>query len=275
MTILDIDPQRWRTHVDRAPFRIRHHLLDDPRMSAEALAQLTERLPASSVEHNLGALPTLHYATPMARAEASPAEILRTPDFLGSWMALKNVEQDPAYRTLLLDCLSGVPDIGVSGLTPHNQQGFVFVSARHSVTPAHYDSEENFLLQLRGTKEMTIGYWPDADTQRHEMELKQFGGHRYLPFLPARAETFRLEPGDGVYVPPNCPHFVEVSDDPSISFSVTFRTDRSDVFDDVVYLNARLRRLGLKPRPPGANARVDRVKSHLARIHERAARWRT
>lgn len=243
-------------------------------MSAESLARLVEQLPADSAEHNHGALPTLHHGAPMSRTEAAPAEILRSPGFLGTWMAIKNVEQDPHYRTLLLDCLSGVPDTGDAGLAAHNQQGFVFVSARHSVTPAHYDSEENFLLQLRGSKEITIGGWPDRDTRRREMESRQFGGDRYLPFLPVEPQTFRLEPGDGVYVPPNSPHFVEVGAEPSISFSVTFRTDRSDVHDNVVYLNARLRKLGLKPRPPGDGEPLDRAKSLMARIHGRAMQWR-
>ncbi|MDH6196795.1 hypothetical protein M2272_003448 [Mycobacterium frederiksbergense] len=275
MPILDIDPDQWRAHVDRAPFRIRHHLADDDRMSAEALARLTDQLPTDSVEHNYGALPTLHYGVPTAKADRAPAEILQSADFLGTWMAIKNVEQDPGYRALLLECLSGVPDIGDPQLAPHNQQGFVFVSARRSVTPAHYDSEENFLLQLRGSKEITIGSWPDRDTQQREMEAKQFGGHRYLPFLPAEPKTFRLEPGDGVYVPPNSPHFVEVSDQPSISFSVTFRTTRSDIHDNVVHLNARLRKLGLTPRPPGAGVHIDRAKSLVTRIHARAMqRWK-
>lgn len=274
MTILDIDRDRWCAHVGRAPFRIRHHLVDDDRMNAESLAQLTEQLPADSTEHNHGALPTLHHGAPTSRAESAPAEILRSPDFLGTWLAIKNVEQDPRYRALLLDCLAGVPDTGVADLAPHNQQGFVFVSAGHSVTPAHYDSEENFLLQLRGSKEITIGRWPDPDSRAREMESRQFGGHRNLPFLPVEPTTFRLEPGDGVYVPPNSPHFVQVSDEPSISFSVTFRTNRSDVHDNVVYLNARLRKLGLKPRPPGDGEPLDRAKSLVARIHGRAMQWR-
>jgi JmjC domain len=275
MSVLDIDTLNWRIHVDRAPFRIRHNLIHDDRMNAEALAALTERLPADSVEHNYGALPTLHYGAPTARAESAPAEILRAPDFLGSWMAIKNIEQDPNYRELLLNSLSDVPDIGMPDLVPHNQQGFVFVSARRSVTPSHYDSEENFLLQVRGSKEITIGSWPDQSTQQRQMEMKQSGGHRYLPFLPAAPRTFRLEPGDGVYVPPNSPHFVEVFDDPSISLSVTFRTKRSDTFDNVVMLNSKLRKLGLTPRPPEVNTRVDLVKSLATRIHDRALQWRT
>lgn len=271
MTLLDIDLDDWRAHVDRGPFRIRHQLLGDERMTAAALADLSERLPETTVEHNYGALPTLHYASPTERTEARPADILRAADFLGSWMVIKNVETDPIYRDLLLSCLADVPDLGESDMRPHNQQGFVFVSARHSVTPSHYDAEENFLLQVHGTKEITIGSWPDDETQQREMELKQFGGlHRYLPFLPAQPRTFVLEPGDGVYVPPNSPHFVEVSDSPSISFSVTFRTARSDVFDGALFTNARLRKLGLKPKPPGTGGRGERAKVLMARAYERA-----
>lgn len=272
--ILDIDAEQWRIHLDREPFRIRHHLVGNDLLGAEALARLTDQLPADAVEHNFGALPTLHYAAPTARSDASPAEILRTPGFLGTWMAIKNIEQATPYRGLLLDCLADVPDSQRDGDTPHNQQGFVFVSAHRSITPTHYDAEQNFLLQIRGSKAITIGGWPDSASQQREMELKQRGGHRYLPFLPNEPQTFHLEPGDGVYVPPNCPHYVEVFDDPSISLSVTFRTNRSDTFDNAVFLNARLRRLGLSPSPPGTNARVDQMKSLTTRALQRAMQWR-
>ena len=274
MTILDIDADAWAANLDRAPFRIRHHLRSENRMTAESLAVLTERMPESAVEHNLGKLPALHYAAPTQRADATPAQILRTPDFLGSWMAIKNIEQDPAYRDLLLTCLDDVPATDGVPFPRHNEQGFIFVSANHSVTPSHTDPEENFLLQIQGTKEITIGSWPDEESKQREMERKLHGGHRYIPTLPVNPQKFRLEPGDGVYVPPNAPHMVEVFDEPSISLSVTFRTPAVDLFDDVVYLNGHLRRLGINPRPPGENARIDQTKALAMRIRHRVMRWR-
>lgn len=272
--ILDIDADRWRIHIDHQPFRVRHHLVGNNLLDAQALARLANQLPAEAVEHNLGQLPTLHYAAPTARSAASAAEILSTPGFLGTWMAIKNIERVGVYRELLLDCLADVPDSKRPGNAPHNQQGFVFVSAHRSVTPTHYDAEQNFLLQIQGTKAITIGGWPDSASQQREMELKQQGGHRYLPFLPDQPQTFRLDPGDGVYVPPNSPHYVEVFDEPSISLSVTFRTTTSDIFDNAVFLNARLRRLGINPRPPGTNARVDQLKSLTTRALQRMMQWR-
>lgn len=273
-TMLGVTVEQWRSHIGRSPFRVRHALVENSLLSAEALAHLTERLPAEAVEHNLGTLPALHYAAPQEKSRAAPAEILRTPGFLGSWLAIKNVERVGEYRRLLLDCLAGVPDLHCADDTPHNQQGFIFASAHRSITPTHYDSEQNFLLQVRGTKAITIGGWPDSATAQREMELKQRGGHRYLPFLPTDPHTFHLEPGDGVYVPPNAPHFVEVFDEPSISFSATFRTKRTDAFDNCVVFNDALRRLGLDLRPPGSNHAVDRMKSLGVRMWRRTMQSR-
>ena len=48
----------------------------------------------------------------------------------------------------------------------------------------------------------------------------------------------------------------------------------NDLVDNVMYLNRRLRRLGLKPRLLGENEGIDRVKSVVVRAHYRATRWR-
>jgi hypothetical protein len=59
---------------------------------------------------------------------------------------------------------------------------------------------------------------------------------------------------------------VKNGDEVSVSFSVTFRSRRIAREAAVHWLNGKLRRYGLSPRPPGVSAARDRVKHIGARL---------
>ena len=75
-----------------------------------------------------------------------------------------------------------------------DREGFVFLSAPGSVTPTHVDPEHNLLLQVRGTKEMNVGRFPDAETEQRDLERFYGGGHRNIDQLPVGAQTFSARP---------------------------------------------------------------------------------
>jgi ribosomal protein L16 Arg81 hydroxylase len=145
------------------------------------------------------------------------------------------------------------------------REGFVFLSAPGSVTPSHIDPEHNFLLQIRGIKEMTVGEFPDERTRQLEIEQRASGAHRNLTYKPTDPELFRLEPGDAVYVPPHAPHWVQNGEEASVSLSITFRTPVTERVARASSLNARLRRLRLDPKAPGENETVDRAKASVSK----------
>ena len=179
------------------------------------------------------------------------------------WMVLKQVETSPAYRQLLEDTLAGTMALVAEregGV--RRQEAFIFVTASNSTTPVHFDPEHNFLLQVRGSKEITIGSHPDAEVEERSAERYYAGAHhRNIELMPANPQTFKLQPGDGVYVPIHAPHWVKSGDAVSISFSVTFYTTDSERRASVYSLNARLRRLHLSPTPPGRRPTLDRAKA--------------
>src|SRR4030095_519014 len=112
-------------------------------------------------------------------------------------------------------------------------------------------------LRIRGTKEMNVGRFPDPADQQRELDRYHDGGHRNLSAVPVDSEAFVLESGRGVYVHPFAAHWGRHRDDAPHSLSITFRTRRSEVAERAHWLNARLRRLGLHPRPAGQDERVD------------------
>ncbi|MBJ7502180.1 MAG: cupin-like domain-containing protein [Sphingopyxis sp.] len=234
---------------------LHHHLPDHPLLSLEALAKLGESLPASEVEYNPGDIPIGIRPEDVPSNGLSIGETIRTIDSNGSWAVLKNIENVPAYRTLLMDLLGElelvvVPRTGAM-LTP---QGFIFISSPGSITPYHFDPEHNILLQLRGDKVMNV--WPAGDERfahRREHERYHTGGHRNLPWedtYKEDAQQVPLGPGDAVLMPVMAPHFVANGNAPSVSLSITWRSEWSYRESEAHAANATLRRVGLDPAMP-------------------------
>lgn len=246
--------------------RLGHSLGDHPLLTIEALATLGERLPAAQVEYNPGDIPIGIRPEDIPSNGLSIGETIRTIDANRSWAVLKNIESEPKYRALLMDLLSELeavvaPRTGAM-LTP---QGFIFISSPGSITPFHFDPEHNILLQLRGTKVMHV--WPAGDERfasRVEHERYHTGGHRNLPWDDAfrdGAQQVPLAPGDAVLMPVMAPHFVANGDAPSISLSITWRSEWSYRESEAHAANAALRRLGFDPAMPPRWPRHARAKT--------------
>lgn len=112
---------------------------------------------------------------------------------------------------------------------------------------------------------MNVGRFPDRQTEQLVLEDTVTGGHRNVAWEPSDPVLFDLHPGDGVYVYPHAPHWVENGDLVLVSLSITFATSTSEDTRRVHSINARLRRLGLSPTPPGRRARLDRSKAACSR----------
>ena len=234
---------------------LHHRLPDHPLLSIEALAQLGESLPASEVEYNPGNVPIGIRPEDVPSNGLSIGETIRRIDSNGSWAVLKNIENVAAYRTLLMDLLGELEPVVIprtgAMLTP---QGCIFISSPGSITPFHFDPEHNILLQLKGRKVMNV--WPAGDERfahRREHERYHTGGHRNLPWEDAYkgdAQQVPLGPGDAVLMPVMAPHFVANGDAPSISLSITWRSEWSYRESEAHAANAALRRMGLDPAMP-------------------------
>jgi Cupin superfamily protein len=259
--LLSIDGLGFADAFARRPFPVEHALVDHPLLTLEGIAALADALPVSSIERHRADLPLV---MPGGAPDLGgrPSDTVRGIATNNCWMVLWYVEQDPAWRRLLHDCLDDVAaHVGGRDGGMLQREGFLFLSAPNAVTPAHFDPEHNLLLQIQGTKEMNVGRFPDPADQQRELDRYHDGGHRNIEKVPVDVQPFVLEPGHGVYVPPFAPHWVRNRDAVSISLSITFRTRRSHAAERAHQLNARLRRVGLHARPAGRSARSDRAKA--------------
>ncbi len=269
--ILDYDTAEFAKAFNQRPFLVRHHLVDHPAFKLERLVELARRLPPEAVEYNAGDLPITHDPKLTPRTGLSIEETIRRITDARSWMVLKRVEVDGEYRRVLDECLDQIALL-VRGM--RMRQAFVFISSPGSVTPYHIDHEYNFLLQIRGTKSISI--FDRSVLTEEEIERFYRGEHRNLVFDDRRAcqgQTVELAPGDGVHVPVNAPHYVQNGPEPSVSFSITFRTPEGDRRSSVYRVNERMRSIGIKPRPFGEAPLVDRAKYMGYAFYEKVQRW--
>jgi hypothetical protein len=250
----DVAPFEWL--YPETPGTMKHALVDHPMFTLEALADLAERMSAKDVEYNRGDLPLGIDFDDVPANGLSIGDTIRGIDANESWMVLKFVEQDPSYRALLAETLAELdPSIRAKTGPMLKQEAFIFISSPNSVTPLHFDPEHNILLQLRGTKSMTV--FPADDEEiappvAHE-RLHAGEGHRNLAWdetYATRGTKFDLAAGDGIYVPLMAPHWVQNGPSVSISFSITWRTAHSYAEAEARGMNAMLRRAGLNPVSP-------------------------
>jgi hypothetical protein len=282
MRLLDIDPDAFRVQFTRAPFALRHRLERHPLFSMQRLVALARSLPQSKVEYNAGDVPMTLDPRLTPQTGLSPEETIRRIEQCNSWMVLKNVELDADYRRLLDDCVDEVRDMSAAftgGRVTRGMRdrfGYIFISSANARTPYHMDHEENFLLQVRGSKVINV-IPPDDREVLTTAELERFfgGAHRNLTFKEeyrGHARPFELTPGVGVHVPVTAPHWVQNGPEVSVSFSITFQTAASLRWAHVHRVNSRLRRLGLRPGPVGASPVMDAAKQLAFRATDKLSR---
>ena len=260
---------RFAAHYPETPHILTHGLTSHPLLEIEALAALAERLPLASVEYNRGDLPIGVDGKPGSNG-MTIAETIRRVAEAESWAVLKNIEQVPAYEDLLMGLLEEIrPEIEAATGAMLTPQGFIFVSSPNSVTPYHFDPEHNILLQIRGTKVMT--QFPAGDTRfvpDEAHETYHSGGPRELQWddamLPHGSE-FPLAPGEALFVPVMAPHFVRNGPAPSVSLSITWRSEWSYRESDARIFNAILRERGFSPRAPGRWPQQNYAKAYAFR----------
>lgn len=269
--LLRIPPLEFERNFTRQPFLIEHSLCDHPLFQIDRLLKLAADLPEKCIEYNAGNIPVQIDNALTPRNGLSPEETIRRIAECKSWMVLKYVENDPAYRSLLEECLETVRPYSepiAPGMT--KPQAFIFLTSPGSITPYHIDPEHNFLLQIRGSKEIHMLDGRDRSIVT-EADLEQFYSDRgrNLKVSDDKLQTgwvYHLRPGQGLHFPVTYPHWVKNGTEVSISFSITFRTPDLDKRRALYQINDWLRRKGMQPTPVAKSRLRDEALFNVFRI---------
>jgi hypothetical protein len=279
MAAFDTSPIRFaeeelRSSFETRPFKVHHNLEDHPLFQVDALLDAGDRLPRSLIECNAGDVPiSLPEGKPAGRG-LTHREIFRLMPQAKVWLGLKKIDLLPEYREVIHTLLASIEG-GISRSYPgmYNLEGYLFISSPGTVVPYHMDPEHNFLLQIRGDKSMYLLDRNDPMVLREEdLERYYTNTTRRMVFDPAmhqRSQRWNLEPGAGMHVPINFPHYVETGRQIAISLSATFDTPRQQHRARVYKVNYYLRKIGLKPAKYGTSALSDRLKSAAGAMYQK------
>src|SRR5215467_10619935 len=242
-----------------------HDLHLDDRLTLASVADLADRLPRRSVIADTAAQPLLvpHGGPPRGALER-PGDVIRDLRNANAWLTLLNVEDDPGMAGLMntqLDQLeSGMTARQGKRVKMRKRVAFVFVSSPNSVTPVHFDIEHSLLMQVSGSKTLSVGRFESDAVRRHEFDRYWDGSHGRIETLPPEVAAYTMTPGRGVYIPPGTPHWVHNGPEISLSMTLTYFTDATIRENRIENFNAHLRRRHMDPREPGRSAAVDTAK---------------
>ena len=243
-----------------------HDLHLDDRLTLAAVADLADRLPRRSVIADTAAQPLLvpHGGPPRGALER-PGDVIRDLHNANAWLTLLNVEDDPGMAEIMntqLDQLeSGMTAKRGKRVKMRKRVAFVFVSSPNSVTPVHFDIEHSLLMQVSGSKTVSVGRFESDAVRRHEFDRYWDGSHGRIETLQPEVAAYTMTPGRAVYIPPGTPHWVHNGPDISLSVTLTYFTAATVRENRVEDFNSHLRRRHLKPREPGRSTTVDTAKA--------------
>jgi hypothetical protein len=259
------DEPTFRAQFNRTWFSFSHHLAGHPLFELPRLLQLTRSMDEEDMYFDAGDARIGQRWDEMPPCRMSIDEMIDRIENAGAWIILKRTNHDPEYGALLERCLAEIQ--GLIGADLRKQmklrEAIIFITSPNRITTYHIDRECNFLLQIRGEKVITIFDKYDR-TVLPEEELERFwtldnNAALYKEQYQNRADAFHLRPGTGVHIPVNAPHWVANSNNISVSLSVNFQYhDRA--LANIYRTNYFLRKVGLRPSPPGRSKFVDAVK---------------
>jgi hypothetical protein len=98
------------------------------------------------------------------------------------------------------------------------------------------------------------------------MEIEKFylgdlNGANYREQLQHRGKRFELVPGVAVHHPPLAPHWVKNGPSVSVSVSINFCMQELDRRARIYQVNSIMRRIGMRPSPPGRSLLKDALKA--------------
>jgi hypothetical protein len=237
----------------------------DDRLTLASVADLADRLPRRSVIADTAAQPLLvPQGGPPRGVLERPGDVIRDLQNANAWLTLLMVEEDPSMAELMnaqLDQLeSGMSAKQGKRVKLRKRVAFVFVSSPNSVTPVHFDIEHSLLMQVSGSKTVSVGRFENDAVRRHEFDRYWNGSHGRIETLQPEVASYTMTPGRAVYIPPGTPHWVHNGPDISLSVTLTYFTAATVRENRVENFNAHLRRRHMNPREPGRSAAIDTAK---------------
>jgi hypothetical protein len=288
--LLSVDDDMFAAHFDRHPFKISHDLVNHPLLRLPRLVELARSLDRPILyfkgDHAIyqvdddarsGGSNRTFLNRKLSRPALSATETIAQIESCRAWLQLRDVGSDPEYAALLkkiIDELRLPSERVAPGLSAPRAD--IFVSSPGATTPLHLDEEHNFLLQIRGSKKLSIanGFDP-AVLDRASLNSYFRGNGELVPFseyLEQHSIHVDLLSGEGVHIPPCFPHWVQNGDAVSISLGILWYSDVTARRRYLYRVNGWMEKAGFKPAEPGDRPMSDAIKALPQTVKRRLLR---
>jgi hypothetical protein len=264
--IIEGDPHVFRETFNRASFQLSHHLANHPLFELTNLLELAKSMKDDDIYFNAGDVRVHQNWNQTPRTRLTVEQLISRIEHAGAWILIKRAHLDPRYAAVLRQGLAEIEAL-IGAAFPKRVKkcdAYVFITSPNRVTNYHMDRECNYLLQVRGTKTISLFDRYDREVLPEE-EIERFWAQGnssavYKEHLQHRAKVFEMTPGTGVHIPVNAPHWVKNDDNISVTLAVTFQFPET-ALAHVYRWNHFQRKLGLAPTPPGRSRARDALKA--------------
>jgi hypothetical protein len=165
-------------HFDRYPFKLQHNLVDHPLLQLPRLVELARERGGDALyfrgNHEINqvedeaqrgdAKKRTFIDRKLQRPPLSAAQTLAQIESCNAWLQLRDVASAPEYAQLLAQIIAEFRPYAervAPGLSAPRAD--IFVSSPGATTPFHLDEEHNFLLQILGSKRLSIANGFDSE----------------------------------------------------------------------------------------------------------------
>lgn len=276
------DPGVFEENLNRLPFAVQHTLAGNPLFAVPKLVELAVQINNRKDPHRqYGDVSCLIGRPKLGQRELegstfapSVQEAIESIENSDAWLMLNHIEYEEEYRPILEATICDVLRLTRRNLLSKVKwfEAILFVTSPNRLTPYHLDRECAWLLQIQGNKDIHLFNRADKDVVP-DQELERYWAADnmsavYKADLEDRAMVFNMQPGTGVHIPVNTPHWLKNGDNVSVSMNVNF------VFHDTEWGNIHkanyyLRKKGLQPSSAGLHPLADAAKSQVMYFGQR------
>ena len=268
----------FKSNFNLHPFKFNHTLHRSGLFEIPRIIEISKRIIENNGNYcaldfrhgSIGAKFGDKYLDPRLSAMSPSEQMDETFSHLGengTWIKLVRVQTyDPEYAHVLDIITSEIE--GLSGFPLRKDMSWVtmtlILSSPNISTPFHIDHESNFLFQVQGSKDVCL--FPPADRELvSDQEIENyysgnFDAAHYRQELQSRGTVFRLNPGEVVHQPTLAPHWVKNDNNISVSISINYCMKSIEKRARIYQANYFLRKMGLRPLPPGLSPLRDSLK---------------
>jgi hypothetical protein len=263
--VIDCESSLFRENFNRASFQFAHHLAGHPLFELPRLLELSKTIPDYDVYYDAGDVRVDQRWDQVPRTQLSVAQLIERIENAGAWILLKKTNRDPRYAAILDQLLAEVGTM-VGARFPKQMRmrtAVILITSPNRVTSYHIDPDCNFLCHLQGEKILHVFDRYDREVLPEEEIERCWAVDKnaaiYKKHYQHRARSYPLTPGVGVHIPVNAPHWVQNADNISVTLAPSFQFLEREL-GNIYRWNYYLRKLGVRPLPPGRSAFRDGLK---------------